>query len=76
MGLRSADATLQQLYTVRDDLLTGKVQSYQMGDRNITLFNLTELEAIIRNYENIVMASQPIVADLSGVPNFTPFPNG
>ena len=71
MPIRSAQTTLDQLYAVRDDLLTGKVASYSIGDRNITLQNITELEAIIQQYEAIVVAQEngPIVADMSGPAN-------
>lgn len=75
--IRDPSVTLAQLYAVRDDLLTGKVQNYSLGDRNITLFNLKDLEDIIRQYENAVAAGAgPIIADLSGIVNQPPFPNG
>lgn len=75
MPIRSAQTTLDQLYAVRDDLLTGKVASYSIGDRNITLQNITELETIIQQYESVVVAKEngPIIADqsgLAGVPAF------
>lgn len=71
MGIRSAQSVLDQLYTVRDDLLSGKVASYSIGDRNITLQNLTELETIIRQYETVVLSSENgvVLADMSGVTN-------
>jgi hypothetical protein len=71
MPIRSAQTTLDQLYAVRDDLLTGKVASYSIGDRNITLQNITELETIIQHYESVVVASEsgPVLADMSGPAN-------
>jgi hypothetical protein len=73
MPIRSAQTTLDQLYAVREDLLLGKLQSYSIGDRNITLFNIQELEQIIRNYEAVVVASEsgPVLADMSGPANAT-----
>ena len=73
MPIRSAQTTLDQLYAVRDDLLTGKVASYSIGDRNITLQNLSELETIIQQYEAVVVASEsgPVLADMSGPANAT-----
>jgi hypothetical protein len=72
MPIRSAQTTLDQLYAVRDDLLTGKVASYSIGDRNITLQNLQELESIIQQYEAVVVASEsgPVLADMSGPANW------
>jgi hypothetical protein len=57
---------------VRDDLLAGKVQSYSLGDRSITLQNLQELESIIQQYEAVVVASEsgPVLADMSGPANW------
>ena len=71
MPIRSAQSVLDQLYTVRDDLLSGKVASYSIGDRNITLQNLTELETIIQQYEAVVVASESgvVLADMSGPAN-------
>jgi len=62
---------LDQLYAVRDDLLAGKVASYSLGDRSITLQNITELETIIQQYEAVVVASEsgPVLADMSGPAN-------
>jgi hypothetical protein len=71
MPIRSAQTTLDQLYAVRDDLLTGKVASYSIGDRNITLQNLSELEGIIQQYEAIVVRQENgvVLADMSGPSN-------
>jgi hypothetical protein len=71
MPIRSAQSVLNQLYAVRDDLLTGKVASYSIGDKNITLQNLQDLETIIQHYESVVVASEngPVVADMSGLAN-------
>jgi hypothetical protein len=76
MPIRSAQTTLDQLYAVREDLLLGKLQSYSIGDRNITLFNIQELEQIIRNYEAVVVASEsgPVLADMSGPANMSGVP--
>lgn len=76
MPIRSAQTTLDQLYAVREDLILGKLQSYSIGDRNITLFNLTELETIIRQYEAVVVASEtgPVLADMSGPANMSGVP--
>ena len=73
MPIRSAQSVLDQLYAVRDDLLSGKVASYSIGDRNITLQNLTELETIIQQYEAAVVAAEhgPVIADMSGWANNT-----
>ena len=72
MPIRSAQSVLDQLYAVRDDLLAGKVQSYSLGDRSITLQNLSELETIIQQYEAVVVASEsgPVLADMSGPANW------
>jgi len=64
MGIRNAQTTLDQYYTVRDDLLTGKIQSYMIGDRQITLINMKDLDKMIQYYESAVTANSPIVADL------------
>lgn len=76
MGIRSAQSVLDQYYAVRDDLLSGKLQSYQIGDRNITLFNIKDLDKLIQIYESAVVANTPIYADLSGITGLPPFPNG
>jgi len=66
MAIRSTQSVLDQLYAVRDDLLTGKVASYSMGDRTITLQNMQDLERIIQNYESAVLAQGGVIkADLS-----------
>jgi len=71
MAIRTAQSVLDQLYAVRDDLLSGKVASYSLGDRSITLQNLGELEKIIQQYETVVVASTTgiVVADMSGAAN-------
>ena len=71
MPIQSAQTTLNQLYEVRTNLLLGKVASYSIGDRNITLQNLSELEKIIQQYEAAVVASEtgPVLADMSGPSN-------
>jgi hypothetical protein len=72
MPIRSAQSVLDQYYTVRDDLLAGRIASYSIGDRNITLQNMTELETIIQQYEAVVVASEsgPVLADMSGPANW------
>ena len=67
MPIRSANTYLQQLYLIRDKLLRNEIQSYSIGERNFTLFNLTELEKIIRDVECAVVAEENgnIYADLS-----------
>lgn len=71
MPIRSAQSVLNQLYTVRDDILQGRVASYSLGDRTITLQNLSDLETIIQQYEAVVVASEsgPVLADMSGPSN-------
>ena len=64
MGIRNAQSQLDALYAAYDDLIAGKLQSYQMGDRQITLFNIKDLQKIIWIMESAVTANQPIVADL------------
>lgn len=64
-GIRDPNTTLQQLYAAFDDLISGKLQSYTLGDRTITLFNLDELRKVIAIYEAAVMeAGGPVRADL------------
>ena len=75
-GVRDPQTTLDQLYTVRDDLLTGKLQAYTIGDRSITLLNMTELDKMISKYENLVLAKIPVHADLSGIAHLPQFPEG
>lgn len=75
--IRDPSVTLKQLYAARDDLISGKVQNYSLGDRNITLLDMRELETMIRQYENAVAAGAgPVVADLSGIVGQPPFPQG
>jgi hypothetical protein len=76
MPIRSAQSVLDQYYTVRDDLLAGRIASYSIGDRNITLQNMTELETIIQQYEAVVVASEsgPVLADMSGPANMSGVP--
>lgn len=66
MGIRNPQQTLDQLYAVRDDLLTGKLQNYTIGDRTINLFNLKDLDLIIQHWESAVTANQPIISDNRG----------
>lgn len=75
-GIRDPQTTLQQYYTLRDDLITGKVASYSLGDRQITLQDLPEIEGIIHLYENVVASAQPIYTDISGVVHNPPWPEG
>jgi hypothetical protein len=76
MALQDPNSTLTLLYGVRNDLLTGKLQSYSIGDRTITLVNLDSLEKIITKYEGIVAAATPIYADLSGIAHQSPWGEG
>lgn len=66
--------TLNRLYAARTDLLNGKLQNYSLGDRSITLFNLTELDDIIKRYESRLAGIIPIQADLSGIAHAPGFP--
>jgi hypothetical protein len=66
MGIRSAQTYLEQLYRVRDKLLRNEIQSYSIGDRNFSLFNLQELNEIINQVENAVVSQTQIVADMGG----------
>ena len=75
-GLQDPQVTLDLLYAARNDLYSGKVQNYALGDRNITLLNLTDLEKVISKYENIVAAKTPIFADMSGIAHVPMFPEG
>lgn len=75
-GLQDPQALLDLLYAARADLLSGKTQSYSMGDRSFTLLNLSDLEKVIAKYENIVAARQPIFADLGGINHLPFFPEG
>ena len=76
MGIRNLQTTLDQYVAVQNDLLTGKVASYTIGDRTFTLQNLKDLEQIIQRFESAIVASTPIFADLSNFQNTTPWPNG
>jgi len=71
MPIRSAQTTLDQLYAAREDLLTGKLASYSIGDRNITLLDLDVLNKAIAEMEAVVVASEsgPVLADMSGPAN-------
>jgi hypothetical protein len=71
MPIRSAQSVLNQYYAVRDDLLAGKIASYSIGDKNITLQNMQDLEEIIQQYEAVVVASETgvVLADLTGAAN-------
>lgn len=70
MGIRNLQATLDKYVAVQDDLLSGKIQSYTIGDRTITLQNMTELEKIIQSFESAVVSATPIVADMGGINGF------
>jgi|GEM_PF-2661903 hypothetical protein len=68
MAIRNPQATLDQLYAARDNLLSNAVQRYRMDDgREFTLFNLEELNREIRWMEGVVgyIQTGTIVADLS-----------
>ena len=71
MPIQSAQTTLNQLYAARTDLLTGKLASYSIGDRNITLLDLDVLNKAIAQMESVVVASEtgPVLADMSGYSN-------
>ena len=75
-SIRDPNVTLQQYYTLRDDLLTGKVQSYTIGDRTITLLDMDVLDQLIRRYEMAVASSQAAYADMSWPVHQPPFPEG
>jgi hypothetical protein len=62
--IRDPGVTLAQYYLVRDDLLLGKIASYSIGDRNITLQDMTALEKIIRELESAVAGVVPVVANI------------
>jgi len=66
MGIRNLQATLDLYTAVQEDLLTGKIQSYTIGDRTITLQNMKDLEMIIQRLESALISGTPIYADLSG----------
>jgi hypothetical protein len=72
MGIRNAQATLDMYVEVQNDLLTGKIASYTIGDRTITLQNMKELEEIIQRLENVIIAGIPIIADMGGISGFPP----
>ena len=76
MPIRSAQSQLDQLYTVWDDLISGKVASYSIGDKNITLQNISDLRAIIKELEACVVASEtgPVLPYMGGNAN-APGPN-
>lgn len=65
MAMRSPQEYLNQLYEVRDKLLRNEIQSYSIGDRNFSLFSLSELNDIIKEVEGAVASQTPFVADLS-----------
>ena len=71
MPIRSAQSVLNQYYAVRDDLLSGKLASYSLGDRNVTLLDMEALNTAIAQMEAVVVASEtgPVVADMSGLAN-------
>jgi hypothetical protein len=64
--MQDAATTLRQLYAARDNILAGKVATYSVGDRSITLLDLNTVEQLIEKYENVVAAGVPVIADLSG----------
>lgn len=66
MGIRNLQTTLDLYVAVQTDLLTGKIQSYTIGDRTITLQNMKDLETIIQRLESAVVSGTPIIADMSG----------
>jgi hypothetical protein len=67
MALQDPQTTLDALYAARDNILAGKVASYQLGDRNIQLLDLDTVEKLITKYENILASAGPVVADLTGI---------
>jgi hypothetical protein len=71
MPIRSAQSVLDQYYAVRDDLLSGKLASYSIGDRNVTLLDMSALESVIQQYEAIVVRQENgvVLADMSGPSN-------
>lgn len=76
MALQDPQVTLDLLYAARNDLLSGKVQSYSIGDRNITLLDMTALDKLISKYENIISSGTPVQADLGGMVHMPFFPEG
>jgi hypothetical protein len=68
MPIQSAQSVLNLYYAVRTDLLTGKIASYSIGDKNITLQDMSELERIIQYYESAVVCAENgiIVAGMGG----------
>lgn len=68
MPIRTPQTTLDQLYAVWDDLMSGKVQSYSIGDKNITLQNMNDLKLLIERQEAVVVATESgvVLADMSG----------
>jgi hypothetical protein len=56
---------------VRTDLLTGKVASYSLGDKNITLQNMADLDLIIQRLEAVVVSAEsgPILPFMGGAAN-------
>ena len=71
MPIRSAQSVLNQYYAVRDDLLSGKLASYSLGDRNVTLLDMEALNTAIAQMEAVVVASEtgPVLADMGGLAN-------
>ena len=76
MGIRNLQSTLDLYINLQNDLLTGKVASYTIGDRTFTLQNMKDLETIIQRLESATVAGTAIYADLSVPINNPPWPNG
>jgi hypothetical protein len=56
MGIRSPQIELDQLYIVRDDLYSGKLASYTLGDKTVSLLDMKALNDRIAQVENMVTA--------------------
>jgi hypothetical protein len=74
--LQDPQQTLNNLYALRDDIITGKVKSMGMGDVNYNLPSLDEVQKQIQIYESLVTAGTPIVSDIHGIVGVPPWPQG
>ena len=55
--IRNLQSTLNLYIDVQNDLLTGKIACYQIGDRTVSLQNMRELENIIQALESAATAN-------------------
>jgi hypothetical protein len=76
MALENPNTTLQRFYAMRSNLQEGKIQSYTIGDRTVTLVDMRALDDLITKYENIVASGTAVFADLSGTAHLPPWPEG